>query len=89
LIGLNGLIGLRLAVITSFTEHHHFAGHNFDTGMLHAFGIFPAASLQTTFDIDLLAFREVLFAYLRLVATVKVVTGRPEGVYRISGSRPR
>jgi hypothetical protein len=51
----------------AFAEHHHFTGHNFDTGMLGPFCVFPTAGLKATFNVNLLAFGQVLFADLSQV----------------------
>src|SRR5215216_1843144 len=57
-----------VASITPFAEHHHFVGDDFHTSVLDAFLVIPAPGLQTSFNVHLLAFVEILFADLCQVA---------------------
>ena len=54
--------------IRTVAQHHHFIGNDLHAGMLLAFLVIPAAGLQPSFNIDLLAFDEILFADLGQVA---------------------
>ena len=56
-----------MAGFAAIAEHHHFFGNDLHGGMLDAFFIFPATGLETAFDINLLAFDQILFANLSQV----------------------
>ena len=55
-------------VFAAVTQHHHLVGDDFDGRVFHAFAVFPTAGLQAAFDVDLLAFGQVLLADFGQVA---------------------
>ena len=53
-----------ITMFTPFAKHHHFIGNNFNAIVFTAFFVFPAAGLQSSFNVDLLTLGEILFADL-------------------------
>ena len=51
-----------LVLVAAVAQHDHLIGNDLHAGMFDAFFIIPAAGLQSSIDVNLLSFVEILLA---------------------------
>jgi hypothetical protein len=92
-IFFDGIVILILGSVTPVSKDHHLVGDDLDRVVFDAFRVFPPASLQASFDINLLALGQVLFANLGKVTPGNDIEpfglGMALAIRRVPGSAGR